>query len=261
MKILLIGDVVGRPGRAIVTQWVPRLRQELGLEFVIANGENAAGGVGLTPAVAQELFEAGIDVLTGGNHTWKKKEIYGMLNGDPRVLRPANYPNGAPGRGLTVLSTGSGQPIAVLSLLGRVFLANVDCPFRAADRLLEEIQQSARMIVVDIHAEATSEKLALSRYLDGRVSAVFGTHTHVPTADAEVFPGGTAHITDVGMTGPYESVIGRKIEPIIERFMSQLPMKSDVATEDPRLMGAVVEVDEQTGRAISIERLERRLDS
>ncbi|MBI4598167.1 MAG: TIGR00282 family metallophosphoesterase [Candidatus Omnitrophica bacterium] len=260
MKILLIGDIVGRPGRAIIERQMVALREELGLDCVIANCENAAGGAGITPNIANDLFRAGVDVLTSGNHVWRKKEAYELLKMDPRVIRPANYPNGAPGSGSTIVETLAGQKVGVLNVMGRVFMEPLDCPFRTAEKELERVRLVTPVIIVDMHAEATSEKVAMGWFLDGKVSAVFGTHTHIPTADERILPQGTAFITDVGMTGPYDSVIGRRVDQILERFLSSLPMKSDVADANIQLRGLIVEVHPTTGKALSIERLTRTLD-
>jgi metallophosphoesterase (TIGR00282 family) len=260
MRILFIGDIFGRPGRTIVKDRLPGLVKDRAIDLVIANGENAAGGFGITGPLAEELFELGIDVLTTGNHIWDKREIidyYQMANGNQhsparRLLRPANYSPGLPGWGVYEGSK-NGVPYAVVNLQGRVFMAANDDPFRVADKLLKEI--SAKVVVVDLHAEATSEKQSLGWYLDGRITALVGTHTHIPTADERVLPGGTAYITDVGMTGPYESVIGVQKEQIIERFLSNMPARFEAATGDVRFCAVVVECEEQTGRARKIERL------
>jgi 2',3'-cyclic-nucleotide 2'-phosphodiesterase len=260
MQILFIGDIFGRPGRTIVKERLPELVKQHSIDLIIANGENAAAGFGITPPLTEELFDLGIDVLTTGNHVWDKREIVDYLeaaNGDPysparRLLRPANYPPGMPGWGIY---QGRKKDIsyAVLNLQGRVFMASNDDPFRVADQLLKEVK--AKVIVVDIHAEATSEKMSLGWYLDGRVTAVLGTHTHVPTADERVLPNGTAYITDVGMTGPYDSVIGVKKEIIIGKFLNNMPARFEAGTGDVRLCAIVVDCDEATGRAREIKRL------
>jgi metallophosphoesterase (TIGR00282 family) len=261
MRILAIGDVVGRPGRVIVERCLPELRGELRVDAVIVNCENAAGGAGVTPPGAEKLFRAGVDVLTSGNHVWKKKEAIELLKLDHRVLRPANYADGAPGAGSVIVETMAGHKIGVLNVQGRVFMPDlVDCPFRCAQKELERLRLVTPVVVVDMHAEATSEKIALGWFLDGKVSCVFGTHTHIPTADERILPQGTAFITDVGMTGPYDSVIGRKTGQILERFLSGLPVRSDVAETNLQLHGIVVEVDPKTGRASSIERVARTLN-
>ena len=260
MKILLIGDIVGRPGRAVVQREVVPLREAHAIDLVIANCENAAGGAGITPNVAEELFRAGVDVLTSGNHVWKKREAYELLKLDPRIVRPANYPDGAPGSGSTIAETLSGEKVGVLNLMGRVFMEALDCPFRAAERELARLKLVTSVIIVDMHAEATSEKVAMGWFLDGKVSCVFGTHTHIPTADERVLPKGTGFITDVGMTGPYDSVIGRRVDQILERFLSSLHMRSEVAEENVQLRGLIVDVDAATGKARSVERITRTLD-
>ncbi len=248
MLILAIGDIIGRPGRKAVSQLLPGLRQQHGLDLVIANGENAAGGMGLTLATAQELLEAGVDVITSGNHIWAQKEIIPHLDGQMPILRPLNYPPGVPGRGhLTI-----GQ-VAVVNLIGRTFIGDLDCPFRAMDQLLGKIKQ--RIIIVDFHAEATSEKVAMGRYLDGRVSAVLGTHTHVGTIDAQLLPQGTAYVTDIGMTGPLDSVIGDDTEAVLQRFLTRLPHHLSVGKGKTALNAIMVEVADDTGRAMSIERI------
>lgn len=255
MNILFIGDVVGRPGRFALTQRLNRLVDRHQIDLVIANGENAAAGFGLTGDTLRELLDAGVDVVTTGNHVWDKKEILGFIDQQDCLLRPANYPPGLPGRGCGVYVTAGGIEVGVLNLEGRVFMNNLDCPFRAADRLVEELRRRTPLILVDFHAEATSEKVALGCYLDGRVSAVVGTHTHVQTADERVLPGGTAYITDVGMTGSRDAVIGIRKELAIERFLTQTPVRFEVAKKDPVLCGVVIAADEQTGRATSISRV------
>ena len=255
MKILLIGDIVGRPGRVIIEKELVRLREERTLDLVIANCENAAGGAGITPPIAEDLFRSGVDVLTSGNHVWRKKEAYELLRMDPRVIRPANYPDGAPGAGSTVVATLAGEKVGVLNVMGRVFMEPLDCPFRAAEREVARLKMVTPVIIVDMHAEATSEKVAMGWFLDGKVSCVFGTHTHIPTADERILPKGSGFITDVGMTGPYDSVIGRRVEQILEKFLSNLPMKSEVAEGNIQLRGLIVDVDAKTGKARSVERL------
>jgi len=260
MRILFIGDIFCRPGRSIVRERLKGLVREHSIDLVLANGENAAAGFGITPALAEDLFDLGIDVLTTGNHIWDKREIvdyFESVDGDVhgparRVLRPANYAADLPGRGLYE-GRKNDVPYAVINLQGRIFMAANDDPFRTADRLLNQLK--AKIIFVDVHAEATSEKIALGWYLDGRVTAVVGTHTHVPTADERVLPGGTAYITDVGMTGPYEGVIGVKKELIIGRFLNNMPVRFEPATGDPRLCAVLVDGDDSTGKARSIQRL------
>ncbi len=261
MKILFVGDIVGKPGRNAVQKLVPRLRERHALDLCVGNSENSAGGAGITPESANELLEAGLDVLTSGNHTFSKREIAGYLDRpDSRQLRPANYPDGAPGRGHAVLETRSGARLGVINLEGRVFMKPLDCPFRTADRLIEKMRaDGVRCILVDMHCEATSEKNAMGHYLDGRASAVLGSHTHIQTADERVLGGGTAYITDVGMCGPWDSVIGLRKENAIERFLTQRHASFDLAQGDVRLQGAIVEIDEESGRARSIARVQEKL--
>ena len=260
MQILFIGDVFGSPGRKIVRDHLHHLVETNKVELLVINVENAAGGFGVTPAICEEFFDLGADVLTTGNHVWDKKEINdylasGMTNGSHarRVLRPANYPATAPGAGHYEGVTSSGVPYAVINLQGRVFMIHNDCPFRTADRLLE--QTKAKVVLVDIHAEATSEKMAMGWYLDGRVTAVLGTHTHVPTADTRVLTKGTAYQTDVGMSGPYDSVIGVEKEQVLQRFLSSMPNRFDAARGDVRLCGVLIDCDPKTGKANGIQRL------
>jgi len=256
MKVIIIGDIVGKPGRAVLTATLKSLKDQHEAEFVIANVENAAEGAGLIPKVGDEILAAGVDVMTSGNHIFDKKEVIGYIEKQPRLLRPANYAPDAPGRGLWLGSTTSGTQVAVINIQGRIFMPPTDCPFRAADRLLTEIGNRASVIIVDVHAEATSEKQAVGRYLDGKVSAVVGTHTHVQTADEQILPGGTAYITDLGMTGPYDSVIGVESQLVISRFVRGLPIRYHTASENARLHGVVVEIDERTGHTVSIQRLQ-----
>ena len=260
MRILFIGDIFGQPGRRIVKETLPLLKEELRPDLILANGENAAAGFGITPALVDELLDQGIAVLTSGNHIWDKKEIYSYLREHPdgRLLRPANYPAGAPGHGLYVGKTSDGTRYAVINLQGRVFMPAIDCPFRTADALLASIPQDVKIRIVDFHAEATSEKQALGWYLDGRVTAVLGTHTHVPTADDTVLPQGTGYLTDLGMTGPYESIIGMERQAIIQKFLDQLPTRFEVAKGDVRFSAVLLEVDPQNGRTISINRISRK---
>ena len=253
MKILCIGDVVGRPGRDALHRALPGLVQGRGIDLVIANGENAAGGAGITPETAKDMHKAGVDVITTGNHVWKFREIVPYLDADERILRPLNFPEGSPGRGVLVR-----EDIAVVNLIGRVFMEPVDNPFAAVDEALRKLE--ARVIIVDMHCEATSEKRAMGHFLDGRVSVVFGTHTHVPTADEEVLSAGTAYVTDVGMTGPYDSVIGVVKENILERFTTNRPVAYAVAERDVRLCALEVDIDDATGRARGVERLTLRVN-
>ncbi len=260
ITVLFIGDICGQPGRRMVKETLPRLIEEFSPDLILANGENAAGGFGITPPLVEELLDLGIAVLTSGNHIWDKKEILPYLaeHADGRLLRPANYPGQAPGNGLYVGKTRSGIDYAVLNLQGRVFMPAIDCPFRTADALLGQIPSQVKVRIVDMHAEATSEKLAMGWYLDGRVTAVLGTHTHVPTADETVLPQGTAYLTDLGMTGPYDSVIGIEKQAIIRRFLSQLPGRFEVAKGDVRFCAALIEASPETGRALSIQRIVRK---
>ncbi len=266
MKLLFIGDIVGQPGRRAVAQLVPGLRSELGLDFVIANGENSAGGSGITPKTADEIFAGGIDAITSGDHLWDQKEVIEVLDKESRFLRPLNYPAGTPGQGSAVFEVGRRKAegrrplaIAVLNLQGRTFMPDLENPFHAARAEVERLRQRTPIIFVDMHAEATSEKIAMARMLDGHVSAVVGTHTHVQTADEQIFPGGTAFLCDGGFTGPHESVIGREIEPIVQRFLTNLPQRFEVARERVFLQGALIDIDELTGRAMRIQRVSEPL--
>lgn len=258
MRILFIGDIVGSPGRDIVHARLAEIVREHAIDLVIANGENAASGFGITPRLAEGIFASGVEVITGGNHSWDRREIFDYMPSEPRLLRPANFPEGAPGRGLYLGATRGGIPYAVLNLMGRVFMTPIDCPFRTADRELARVQERTKVIFVDMHAEATSEKQAMGWYLDGRVSAVVGTHTHVATADEHVLPNGTAFITDAGMTGPHESVIGMDRAAMTKRFLDGLPARFEVAAGDVQLNGVVIDVDEATGRARGISRIRVR---
>jgi len=255
MRILFIGDIVGKPGRRAVHELLPELINGYQIDFVIANGENAAAGFGITREIVEDLFENRIDVLTMGNHVWDKKEILDFINDYESLIRPANYPGSAPGRGSVVMPSIKGYHIGVLNLMGRVFMHPLECPFRTAEQEIEKIRKRTKIILVDIHAEATSEKIAMGWFLDGKVTAVVGTHTHVQTADDRILPGGTAYITDVGMTGPFDSVIGTRKEIVLERFLTQIPNRFDVAKGDVRLQAVLIDVDEKTGSALSIERL------
>ena len=256
MKLLFVGDVVGKPGRRAVAEILPRLVDRHRADYVVVNVENSAGGFGVTPEVLAELDEVlPIDCFTSGNHVWDKKEGVELLAREPRLLRPANYPDGNPGSGLHVGETAAGIPVATINLEGRVFMTALESPFVVADRLLAKLDGRVKVVMIDFHAEATSEKQALAFYLDGRVSAVLGTHTHVPTADERVLPGGTALITDVGMTGPYESIIGVRVDRVLKRFLLQTPSSFEVAKRDVRLAAAVLDIDEDTGKARGVERL------
>lgn len=257
MHLLFVGDVIGKPGRRVLGRLLPGLIDRYRADYVVVNVENSAGGFGVTAGVLAELEEMPIDCYTSGNHVWDKKEVPALLDavGSRPLLRPANYPGGNPGVGVHVGETPAGIPVAVLNLQGRVFMDPLDDPFREADRILEGLPPTVKVRMVDFHAEATSEKQAIAFYLDGRVSAVLGTHTHVPTADERVLPGGTALITDVGMTGPYESIIGMRTEKVLHRFLQATPAPFQVAKRDVRLAAAVVDVDEETGKARGVERL------
>jgi metallophosphoesterase (TIGR00282 family) len=256
LRLLMIGDVVGRNGRRAVKVNLEDLRREFDLDFVIANGENAAGGAGITRDTAQELFFSGVDVLTMGNHVWNVKDAFDYIARETRIVRPANYPPGTPGAGYNIFETRRKVKIGVINLAGRVFLQGMDCPFRKADEIIARIKKNTNIVVVDFHAEATSEKVAMGWYLAGRVSAVVGTHTHVQTADERILPGGTAYITDLGMTGPHDSVIGVKKETVIDKFISQMPQRFEVANGPYQFNAALVEIDEFTGEASSIVRIQ-----
>lgn len=259
MRILFIGDIIGKPGRRAVRELLPVIIEERRIDFVIANCENSAAGFGVTAEIVEELYRARINVLTSGNHIWDKREVMDFVDDCEMLLRPANYPQGVPGRGSVVVPAPDGTPIGVLNLAGRVFMNPLDCPFRTADRELEALSRKAKVIIVDMHAEATSEKIAMGWYLDGRVSAVLGTHTHVQTADNRILPKGTAYLTDVGMTGPFDSVIGIQKDSIMQRFLLQIPNKFDIAKGDVRLQGAVVDVAPD-GRVTGLERLSVALE-
>ncbi len=252
----MVGDVIGRPGRRAARALLPGLRQEYAIDLIIANGENAAGGIGITTQTADELFESDVDVITSGNHIWAQREIIPTLDSSPAILRPLNYPNGVPGHGYFI----RGEAM-VVNLIGRTFIGNFDCPFRAIDQLLEDLADNKPpVIIVDFHAEATSEKVAMGWYLDGRVSAVLGTHTHVGTVDARLLPKGTAHSTDVGMTGPIDSVIGDDVNTVLTRFLTQLPYRISVGKGSVILNSVLVEIEETTGRAKHIKRIDREFE-
>jgi metallophosphoesterase (TIGR00282 family) len=253
VKILFVGDIFGSPGRRIVADHVEDIIRANQIDLAIANAENAAGGFGITPAIAEDLFALGLDVLTSGNHVWDKRELYDYLNRQPRLLRPANYPDG-PGHGIVTVKARNGVECAVINLQGRTYMPSTDCPFRKADLLLSQIDPAVKVRFVDFHAEVTSEKMAMGWYLDGRVSAVVGTHTHVPTADTRILPGGTAYQTDCGMTGPYRSVIGVETETILQRFLSGMPVRMEAAKQGAELHSVIVDVDEETGKARAFRR-------
>jgi hypothetical protein len=255
MRILFIGDIVGPPGVGIVKQAVLRLIEREGLHLVVANAENASNGSGLSPLVYRQLREAGVDVITMGDHIYKRMELAKLLNDHEPICKPANYPEQAPGRNHVVVTARDGTEVAVVSLIGRLFMKPVDCPFAAVDRVLKELSDETKCILVDMHAEATGEKALMGRHLDGRVSAVLGSHTHVQTADECVLPGGTAFLTDVGMTGPYQSILGRRIDRVLSTTITFIPSPFDVATEDVRLAGAIVDIDAATGKSMAIRRV------
>ncbi|HTS25961.1 MAG TPA: TIGR00282 family metallophosphoesterase [Bryobacteraceae bacterium] len=253
MNILFIGDIFGAPGRRIVADHLQDIIQTNRIDLAIANAENAAGGFGITPAIAEDLFAMGLDVLTTGNHVWDKRDIYDYLGRQPRLIRPGNYPD-APGSGVVVFQTRGGLDCAVLNLQGRTYMPATDCPFRKADQILDRLDDSIKVRFLDFHAEVTSEKMAMGWYLDGRISAMIGTHTHIPTADTRILPGGTAYQTDCGMTGPYRSVIGVQADIVIQRFLTGLPVRLEASREGPELHSVIIDVDEETGKARSIRR-------
>jgi metallophosphoesterase (TIGR00282 family) len=261
MKILFIGDIVGKPGRLAVRELLPMIIDDYRIDLVIANCENAAAGFGITRDIVEELYRSRIDVLTSGNHIWDKKEVLDFVEDYETLLRPANYPEGTPGFGSVVMPSPMGAPIGIINLAGRVFMRPLDCPFRSAEKEIEKIKKKTSIIIVDMHAEATSEKQALGWFLDGRVSAVLGTHTHVQTADERILPNGTAYITDMGMTGPFDSIIGTKKDAVLERFLLQMPNKFEVAKGDIRIQGVVLAVDKANGKALSIERLNVKMET
>ena len=258
MKLLFIGDVVGEPGRRAVKNIVPRLRAEWGLDFVVCNGENSAGGSGITPATAKEIFAGGVDIITSGDHLWDQKEVTELLETEPRFVRPINYPPDTPGAGVRFWER-NGLKVAVINVQGRTFMPDLENPFRVLQAEVPRIREQTKIIFVDAHGEATSEKIALARMLDGQVSAVVGTHTHVQTADEQIFPGGTAFLCDAGFTGPQESVLGREIQPVVERFLTNQPRRFTVAKGRVLLNGALIEIDEASGRALSIRRVSEPL--
>lgn len=255
MRLLFIGDIVGKPGRQIVVKTLPGLIAQERLDLVIANGENSAAGSGITPDIYRELIGCGVDCITLGDHIYKRREINPILENEPNIVKPANYPANAPGKPWAVVTARDGTKVAVISLLGRVFMRPVDCPWAAVDRVLDELPKDVVVKFVDFHAEATSDKQLMGRYLDGRVAAVLGTHTHVPTADEEIFPGGTAFQCDVGMAGPYLSILGREIDRVMETTLTFNPTQFDVATDDVRMCGSIIDIDPATGRAVGIRRL------
>jgi metallophosphoesterase (TIGR00282 family) len=260
VRILFIGDIVGRPGRELVRQGLQAIVEYHQIDLVIANAENSAAGFGITREIGDQLLDWGVDVMTSGNHIWDKKEALDYIGAEPRLLRPANYPAGAPGNGSYLARTRDGRSVGVVNVMGRVFMLNIDDPFAVVLREIEALKQRTRVIFVDFHAEATSEKIAMGWHLDGRVTAMVGTHTHVQTADERILPKGTAYLTDVGMTGPHDSIIGVEVAAALGRFLTALPQKFETATGNPRLNAVVIEADETTGQARSIERLSLNLD-
>ncbi|MDW7675253.1 MAG: TIGR00282 family metallophosphoesterase [Bacillota bacterium] len=261
MNVLMIGDIVGRPGRTAVIKLVNQLKIEYKIDLVVANGENAAGGNGITKEIYEELLEVGIDVVTMGNHVWDKKEIMSFISAADKLVRPANYPVGTPGQGYKIVTAKSGEKLGVINLSGRVFLSNLECPFTQVNKIVTEIKRITPNILIDFHAEATSEKVAFGWYMDGRVSAVCGTHTHIQTADARILPNGTAYITDVGMTGPRDSVLGVKKELVINKFITHLPVRFEVASGPAQLNGVVVMIDSQTGKAHNIQIIQKYIEN
>ncbi len=260
IRILFIGDVIGRPGRRVLRELLPSLKREYAPHLTIANGENAAGGFGITPDVAEELLRIGVDIITTGNHVWDKKEIVGFISERKWILRPANYPPQVPGFGEVIHTTRDGRKVGIINLQGRVFMNDLDCPFRVGMEVVERLREETPVLIIDFHGEATSEKNAIGWFFDGHVSGVLGTHTHVQTADERILPKGTAYITDVGMTGSIDSVIGIKIEQALSRFLTQMPQKFDMATKNLEFNGVMVRVDGESGRATHIERIKRGLD-
>ena len=255
MNVLFVGDIMGEPGRRVLLKHLSKAIEDHQVDLVVGNGENAAGGFGITPDIAEELFDLGLSAITLGNHAWDKREAMPYLEKEPRVIRPANYPDGAPGKGTCVIETVQGERLGILQLMGRVFMPMVDCPFRVAERELSQLENQADYILVDMHAETTSEKMAMGYFLDGKVAAVLGTHTHVQTADEQILPQGTGYLTDVGMTGPVQSVIGMKPNLVIQKFLTQLPRRFEVAPGPSVLSGAVVEFDPTTKKTNKITRL------
>jgi metallophosphoesterase (TIGR00282 family) len=259
LKVLFIGDIVGNPGRKAAKEMIAVLKRNFSIDFCIANCENSAGGSGITYVVAQELYKIGIDAITMGNHTWSKKEITNFIDSDSKIARPANYPPDSPGKGSVIIS-GSYGKIGVVNVLGRVYMDNVDCPFRAVDKEIEYLKNFVKVVIVDIHAEATSEKQALAWYLDGRVSCVAGTHTHVQTSDERILPCGTAYITDVGMTGPYDGILGVNRDIVIKKFLTQMPVRFEVAKGKVQFSAIVLEIDDKSGRTTKVERIHQIFD-
>jgi len=254
VRILFIADIIGKPGREVVKNILPKIVEKENIQFVVANCENAAGGFGLTPKISREVFSIGVNVITMGNHVWARKEISEIIE-EENILRPANFPSEVPGKGWAIIQASNGTKVGIINLMGRVYMSTLECPFRTADAIIEKISKQTKIIVVDMHAEITSEKVAMGWYLNGKVSAVIGTHTHVPTADERILPQGTAYITDIGMTGPLDSIIGIKKEIILKKYLTQMPIRFEIAKDDLVFAGAVVEIDEKTGKAKSIRRI------
>ncbi len=261
MKILFVGDIFGQPGKHVASQFIPEYIKTRGVDLCVVNGENAAGGFGLTENIAGKLISFGVDVITSGNHIFDRQELHAVLPGSPTILRPANYPRGVPGKGYTLVKARNGMKVGVINLQGRIFMAPIDSPFTVADEIVERISSETRIILVDIHAEATSEKMALGYYLDGRVTAVFGTHTHVMTADERILPKGTAYITDAGMTGPHDSIIGVRVEQSLHKIMTQMPVRFTPSESGLRFNAVLVELNPSTGRALAIERIVESVDA
>ena len=259
MKILFIGDIVGEPGRKAVQSILPRLRDEHALDFVIANGENSAGGNGITPDIAAELFGYGVDAITTGDHLWDQKTVSELLYSEPRFLRPLNYPAGVPGRGANVYQVRHLPPVGVMNVQGRVFMPPMENPFSTADAEVGRLREHTKIIFVDFHGEATSEKISFGRFLDGRISAVVGTHTHVQTADEQILPNGTAYLSDAGFTGPHDGCLGREIEPVLKKFLTGMPTRFEVARNQVKLHGALIRIDDASGKAVSIQRVAENL--
>jgi len=259
IRILFIGDIVGKAGRCAVEKLVPALLNTNSIDICIANGENAAGGLGITRKISNQFFSYGIDIITSGNHIWSNKDILSVLDTDKRILRPANYPDRVKGIGSTTFKSKKGYIIGIINLMGRIFMSTLDCPFKIAEREIEKLKKKTMVNIIDFHAEATSEKIALGRYLDGKVTAVLGTHTHVQTADEKIFSKGTSYITDAGMTGPHDSIIGAKKDAVFQRFLTQVPVKIEAASEDIQLNGVIVEADYNSGKALSIKRISKKL--
>ncbi|OWZ83113.1 TIGR00282 family metallophosphoesterase [Natranaerobius trueperi] len=255
MRILMIGDIVGNPGRKCIRDLLPKIKENYNIDFTIANCENLAGGKGINKKVINNIFTYGVDVATSGNHIWDKKEIFDFIDSETRILRPANYPVKTPGRGYHIFEL-NGNNIGIINLSGRVFMSDLDCPFQKASTIIEELRSQCKIILLDFHAEATSEKMALGRYLDGKASAIVGTHTHVQTSDERIFENGTGYITDIGMTGPYESILGVESEPVINNFLTQLPERFEVASGKVQFNGVVIEIEEADGKCKDIERIQ-----